>query len=385
MSTDRMRFGAFMGPYHTAGENPTLALHRDLDLAAALDRFGFDELWVGEHHSGGNEIIGCPEIFMAAAAERTRSIRLGTGVVPVAYHNPLWVAQRIVLLDHLTRGRVILGLGPGGLVTDALMVGLEPEDTRPLMEEGVRCITALLRGEAVTSDTPMWRLRDARLHIQPFSPDLEVAVSVVASPSGARLAGDHGLSMLSIGATQPAGFEALAGHWAIAEDHASRAGTTVDRSTWRLLGLLHVAESRAQAERDVAYGIEAWFRYFQQTVAVPQVDLGTAATVGEMIDYVRESGLGAIGTVDDAIAQIERLRDRSGGFGTYVTFLHEWANPAATLRSYELVAQRVMPELQGHGPAGRAAADRAAIRREALVGTVVAAHDAAVARHLASP
>jgi limonene 1,2-monooxygenase len=385
VSTDRLRFGAFMGPYHTAGENPTLALHRDLDLAAALDRFGFDELWVGEHHSGGSEIIGCPEIFLAAAAERTRSIRLGTGVVPVAYHNPLWVAERIVLLDHLTRGRVMLGLGPGGVVTDSLMVGLGPEDTRPLMEEGVRCITALLRGEAVTSDTPMWRLCDARLHIQPYSSDLEVAVSVVASPSGARLAGDHGLSMLSIGATQPAGFEALAGHWAIAEDHAARAGTTVDRSRWRLLGLLHIAETRAQAERDVAHGIEAWFRYFQQTVAVPQVDLGSAATVGEMIDYVRESGLGAIGTADDALAQIERLRTQSGGFGTYVTFLHEWADPAATLRSYELLAQRVMPELQGHGPAGRAAAARAATRRDELFGTVVAAHDAAVARHHAAP
>ncbi len=295
------------------------------------------------------------------------------------------MAERIVLLDHLTRGRVMLGLGPGGVVTDSLMVGLAPEDTRPLMEEGVRCITALLRGEAVTSDTPMWTLRDARLHIQPYSPDLEVAVSVVASPNGARLAGDHGLSMLSIGATQPAGFEALAGHWAIAEDHAARAGTTVDRSRWRLLGLLHIAETRAQAERDVAHGIEAWFRYFQQTVAVPQVDLGTAATVGEMIDYVRESGLGAIGTADDAVAQIERLRDQSGGFGAYVTFLHEWANPDATLRSYELLAQRVMPEVQGHGPAGRAAAARAATRREELFGTVVAAHDAAVARHQAAP
>ena len=48
---------------------------------------------------------------MAVAAERTRHIKLGSGVVSLSYHNPLWVAERIVLLDHLTRGRVMLGVG----------------------------------------------------------------------------------------------------------------------------------------------------------------------------------------------------------------------------------------------------------------------------------
>ncbi len=378
--TDRLRFGAFLGPHHTVGENPTLALHRDLDLLAALDGFGYDELWVGEHHSGGVEIISSPEVFLAAAAERTRHARLGTGVVAVAYHNPLWVAERIVLLDHLTRGRVMLGLGPGGIPTDGLMIGVAPEDTRELLAEGVRCITALLRGEAVTSDTPMWRLRDARLHIQPYS-DVEVCVSVVASPSGAALAGTHGLGMLSIGATQPAGFEALAGHWQVVEDQAARSGAAVDRSRWRLAGLLHIAETRAQAERDVAFGIESWFRYYQSIVAVPQVELGAAATVGEMIETIRESGLGVVGTAEEAIAQIERLRERSGGFGTYLAFLHEWANPQATRRSHELLAQRVMPHFQGHRAAGEAAAQRARDARDALHARAQGAHDAAVARY----
>ena len=109
----RMRFGIFLAPFHPAGENPTLALERDLELIAHLDRLGYDEAWIGEHHSAGSEIIASPEIFIATAAERTRHIRLGTGVTSVAYHNPLWVAERMVLLDHLTRGRTMLGLGPG--------------------------------------------------------------------------------------------------------------------------------------------------------------------------------------------------------------------------------------------------------------------------------
>lgn len=379
-----LRFGAFLGPHHTVGENPTLALHRDLDLLEALDGFGYDELWVGEHHSGGVEIIGSPEVFLAAAAQRARRARLGTGVVAVAYHNPLWVAERIVLLDHLTRGRAMLGLGPGGIPTDGLMVGVAPEDTRDLLAEGVRCITALLRGESVTSDTPMWRLRDARLHLLPFSPDLEVCVSVVASPTGATLAGTHGLGMLSIGATQPAGFEALASHWSHVSDAAAASGATVSRDRWRLAGLLHVAETREQAERDVAYGIESWFRYYQSIVAVPQVDLGDASTVGsvgEMIAYVRDSGLGVIGTVADAIEQVQRLVDRAGGFGTFLAFLHEWANPAATLRSHELIAQHVVPHFQGHTAHGVEAAARARSARAELTERAQAAHDAAVARH----
>ena len=105
---DRMRFGVFMAPFHRIGENPTWALERDLELIEHLDRFGFDEAWIGEHHSAGYEIIGSPEIFVAVAAQRTRHIRLGTGVVSLPYHHPLMVADRMVLLDHLTRGRFVI-------------------------------------------------------------------------------------------------------------------------------------------------------------------------------------------------------------------------------------------------------------------------------------
>ena len=145
--SDRMRFGIFMAPFHPAGQNPTLALERDLDLIVHLDKLGYDEAWIGEHHSAGSEIIACPEIFIATAAERTRSIKLGTGVTSVAYHNPYMVAERAVLLDHLTRGRFMLALGPGSLPTDAIMLGLDPTETRPLLEEGVDVIMKLLRSD----------------------------------------------------------------------------------------------------------------------------------------------------------------------------------------------------------------------------------------------
>lgn len=120
------RFGVFLAPYHDPAGNPTLQLRRDLDLAELLDRTGYDEIWFGEHHSGAYETIASPELMIAAAAERTRRIRLGTGVNSLSYHHPYVLADRIMQLDHLTQGRVMFGMGPGQLPSDAFMMGIDP-------------------------------------------------------------------------------------------------------------------------------------------------------------------------------------------------------------------------------------------------------------------
>ncbi len=382
---ERLRFGVFMAPFHPAGENPTLALQRDLDLLVHLDRLGFDEAWIGEHHSAGSEIIASPEIFIATAAERTRHLKLGTGVISVGYHNPLWVAERIVLLDHLTRGRVMLGLGPGALPTDAEMIGLDPTETRPLLEEGMDVIMKLLTtDDPVSSETSMWRLRNARLHLRPWSsPLFDVAVAAVASPSGPRLAGKHGVGLLSIGATQSEGFDVLGLHWNVMEERAATFGTFVDRAKWRLVGLMHVAPTREQARREVAFGIEQWFRYFQHTAAFPQMDVGTSGVVDEMIEFVNTSGLGTIGTPDDASEQIDRLARQSGGFGCYLMLAHEWADPDATKRSYELIARHVLPHFQGQAWSTLQAKARAEAARERLSARSMQAVEDMIARHQA--
>src|SRR5271156_1414079 len=184
----KLRFGYFIAPFHRAGTNPTLAIQRDLEFVEHLDALGWDEAWIGEHHSAGTEIIASPEIFIGVAAERTRHIKLGTGVISVSYHNPLWVAERAVLLDHLTRGRFMLGLGPGSLPTDAAMIGLTQSQTRELLGEGVEIIMKLLTtDEPVTFKNDRWDLREAHLHIRPYSqPLFDIAVAAVASPSGPK-------------------------------------------------------------------------------------------------------------------------------------------------------------------------------------------------------
>src|ERR1700757_3177841 len=142
-----MKFGIFMAPFHRVGENPTLCFERDLQLIEWLDELGYEEAFIGEHHSSGWEIISSPEIFMAVAATRTRHIMLGSGVVSIPYHHPFNVANRFALLDHLTHGRVMLGCGPGALPSDAYMLGIETITQRERMVEGIKVIQRLFKEE----------------------------------------------------------------------------------------------------------------------------------------------------------------------------------------------------------------------------------------------
>lgn len=363
----KLRFGYFIAPFHPAGTNPTLALQRDLEFIEHLDALGFDEVWLGEHHSAGSEIISSPEVFIAAAAERAKRIRFGTGVISLAYHNPLWVADRLMLLDHLTHGRVIGGFGPGSLPTDSAMIGLNPTDTRELLETNLDIVVRLLAGQAVTAKTPTHELFDARLQLAPYSDGgIPLAVAAVASPTGARLAGKHGIGLLSIGATLTVeGFNALSYHWDIVEERATAFGARVDRKDWSLVGLFHLAETEKQAREEVKFGIEPWFRYFQKVAAFPQMTM-PGEQLDEMIDVINDNGAGIIGTPERARAQVQRLWDQSGGFGCMLQMGHEWANPAATRRSAELFAAEVMPHFQGLAQATLDAAQRAGQMREGL-------------------
>ncbi|WP_100809708.1 MULTISPECIES: LLM class flavin-dependent oxidoreductase [unclassified Microbacterium] len=342
----RLRFGTFLSPYHRVGTNPTLAFERNLQLITYLEEFGYDEAWIGEHHSGGLSLNASPEVFIAAAAERTSRIRLGTGVASLPYHNPFHTAARIRQLDHMTRGRTMLGVGPGQLVKDAEMIGIDSSLLRVRMEEALNVILPLLRGETVTAKTDWFELRDAVLQLPAYS-DVEVAVTAVVSPAGPRLAGRNGISLLSVAATNPQGIEKLAEHWEIVQAEAATFGQNVSKATWRLMGPMHVADSVEQAAKDMEYGLHAIFSYFNKvTPGQPAFD-----TTREFVDFINDSGYGVIGTPEMARQQLLRLTEKSGGFGTYLFMGADFADPVATRRSYQIFAEEVMPEFQGQSQA----------------------------------
>ncbi len=188
----RMKFGVFLAPFHRVGDNPTVGFERDLELLQWLDNLGFDEAWIVEHHSAGWETIASPEVFIAAAAERTKHINLGTGVISLPYHHPLMVANRMVLLDHLTRGRVMMGVGPGSLVSDAYMLGIDPPTQRQRMDEALGVIMRLLtETEPVTYEAEWFTLKEALIHLRPYTqPHFPIVVASAQSPSGMVVAGN---------------------------------------------------------------------------------------------------------------------------------------------------------------------------------------------------
>ncbi len=346
--TDTLRFGGFFAPYHEPRENPTLALQRDLDLIALLDRLGFDEAWVGEHHSTGWETVASPEMFLAVAAERTRHIRLGTGAVSLPYHHPLMVADRIVLLDHLTRGRVDFGVGPGGHLTDALMLGLDPQRLREMQAESLGVIERLfLETEPFSYRSDWFELNDAVLQLRPYQhPHPPFATTSMESPWGMQLAGRFGAGVLSLAVGRgPRGPIDLRAHWAIAEETAAAEGRTVDRRDWRLVVPIHLAETRAEAVESVRAGAGRFqLDYVTGTTGRPSPVDGPHERV---IDQMMELGAWVIGTPDDAITAIRTLIERSGGFGCLLVWEQEWGSLEATARSHELLARYVMPRFTG--------------------------------------
>ncbi|MBK9178239.1 MAG: LLM class flavin-dependent oxidoreductase [Acidimicrobiales bacterium] len=350
-----MRFGIFLPPIHKVGQNPTLLLHRDLELIEWLDELGYHEAWVGEHHSAGSELIASPEVFIAAAAQRTRHIKLGTGVNSLPYHHPFMLADRIVMLDHLTRGRMMFGAGPGQLTSDAAMLGIDPDLQRPRMEEAFDVMMRLFRGETVTRHSDWFTCDEAVLQLRPYT-DFDIAVAASISPSGSKLAGRYGVGMLSVAATDPMGFEVLANHWTVVEEEAAAHGHVPDRRAWRLMGPMHVADTVEEAKENCRYGLEWVFDYLNHII--PTGSDGVVRSFDETVDLMNETGRGVIGTPEMAVAQIQRLIDQSGGFGCYLFLGADLADWPATKRHYELVAQEVMPCFSGQLAPVRTAYDK---------------------------
>lgn len=345
-----MRFGAFVAPFHSPKGNPTLQLRRDVELAAHLDELGFDEIWYGEHHSGAYETIASPELMIAAAAERTQRIRFGTGVNSVPYHHPYILADRIMQLDHLTRGRVMLGVGPGQLPSDAFMMGIDPRRQRDMMVEATEVMLPLLRGEVVSRTTDWFTVDRARLQLAAYNPDgIEVAVASMVSPAGATLAGRLGLGMLSLGATDARGFDALDANWAVREKVGAEHGNPADRAAWRVVASMHLAETREQAMAEVRHGILDLMGYMEgmSKSKLPFATSPEAALEHWMTQGLPVFGVPTIGTPDDAIEKIQQLVDKTGGFGCFMFLANNCATWAATKRSYELFAEHVIPAVRG--------------------------------------
>ena len=342
-----MKFGFFMMPSHHHTENPTLAFERDLQLIEYAESLGLDEFWVGEHHTGGWETIPAPDIFLAAAATRTKRIRLGTAVINLSYHHPFDVAERMAFLDHLAYGRIMLGCGPGILSPDIKMFGLEPSELRPMMNESLDIILKLYREEGpVSYEGDYWQIKDMEIQVKSYQqPHLPIYMVSSGSGNSIRVAAERGLGIIS-GVFSQAGAMDINQQWQAYQEQAVQAGYTASRDSWRLSTNIYLAESMDEALNDVSAGILNDARqYFFNTGGKASYEAYPGQPAEEItVEQIIEQRNWIIGDPDYCVRRIKELEEASGGFGGLLMVAVEWTSTQKWHRSLELLAMYVMPQ-----------------------------------------
>jgi len=357
-----MDYGLFIMPLHPPGRPVADTYDDDLQTLIAADQLGYSEAWIGEHFTSPWENIPCPDLLIAKAAGRTERIRLGTGVVLMPFHNPLEVALRFATLDHLTRGRFMLGVGSGGIAGDrrAFGIDLSGPDAATLTREGVEVVERAWAGEPFSYQGKFFQFdvpaRDETTGalLRPYQdPHPPIAIAGVSRSSvGLALAGERGWIPMSTNFLQA---DVLRQHWLSIESGARRGGRVPSRRAWRIAREIHVAETHEQAWRDAREGgmARAFSEYMLPLVASGPYGLqafkpidGDVPDAAITIDYLLEN-VWIVGTPDECAAKLRALYEAVGGFGTVLMIGHDWhPHPEKWTRSIELFAERVMPQLR---------------------------------------
>jgi limonene 1,2-monooxygenase len=350
-----MRFGFFAMPEHTPDENWTLSYDRDIEYIVHAEKLGFDEYWVGEHHTGGYENIPSPDLLIAKASALTHRIRLGTGTVNLPYHDPYMVAERLAFLDHLTHGRLDYGFGGGGLPSDRRFFDIPQPVARPRTDEALDIIWHLLTSsEPLDWDSAFYKMSGRKLQVRPYQEVPPFAIAGLTGSYNYEKCGERGWMPLSI-YFQPLRidnnppFLDLHAQAKAIEDGARRAGIDplAARRKWRITREVYVADSRDQALADIRARVQQSYDYIfrlglgqvvKRDREMPDEDL--------TIDWMIENMPWIIGSPDDCARQIHELREEVGEFGCLLINQRDWVTSDKWKRSLELFARYVMPKFQ---------------------------------------
>jgi alkanesulfonate monooxygenase SsuD/methylene tetrahydromethanopterin reductase-like flavin-dependent oxidoreductase (luciferase family) len=357
-----MRSGYFMMPLHPPGADQGETLDLDMRQIERLDELGYDEAWIGEHFTAEWENIPAPDIFIAAALQRTKRIKLGTGVACLPNHNPFQLAHRIAQLDQMAKGRFLFGVGSGGFPGDFEVAGIDPASgkQRQLTQDAIDLVLKLWDSpEPGLYEQHGWRFTVPKpdqtiakhLYVKPYQkPHPPIAVAGVTEKSETLgMAGERGWIPMSINLVPT---RVLKTHWQTVEEGARKAGRTPDRSSWRVSRNIHVAETTEQARREAIEGaIGRDFRdYF---IPLTKMSRGVKSfkqdpdmpDEGVTLEYLADN-VWIVGDPDECVRKIKTLYEEVGGFGYLLAIAHDWPDPSVWDRSMTLLAEDVMPRLQ---------------------------------------
>jgi len=364
-----VKLGMFTMPFHHPDRDYASILAEDQEAVILADQLGFSEAYVGEHFSSWSERITSPLIFLATVISRTRQIRLGTGVLNLPQTHPATVAAHAAMFDQLSGGRFIMGIGPGGLVSDLEMFEVGQAELRPLMvQESIDIVLKLwAQDPPYEIDGRFWKfaLKNGvwpefkvgyipRPLQQPHPP---IALSIITpNSSSAKLAAERGWIPISGNFFHR---RYLRGHWEKYLGGCAAVGRRPDPDVWRVSRSVLVTETDAEAEEYLAdpdSGLSFYYKFFIHSFAQgrkalfmikPDVDLPDERTT---VDAVKR-GMIIAGSPRRVLDQLVALRDEIGHFGTLLMAGHDWDRPALWRRSMELLARDVMPRFGAHAAA----------------------------------
>ena len=357
---DRIKSGIFIMPFHDPAKPLAQCYDEDMELVVLADELGFDEFWIGEHHTMAYENITMPELFIAAAMRETSNIHMGPAPVCLQQHHPVLVASRLAMLDHLCKGRLDLCFGPGSVTTDMEILGIEPKNSSAMVAESMQMILDLWSSDGpIDLEGTFWDIKmeknvDAEVGLgvvhKPYQqPHPPISMPITSWNSGtAKAAGRMGF--------QPFGHSLIASNvlaniWETYEEAAFEAGNQPIRADFKVARAIFLADTTEEAERLVRNNsVAGGFQYIADLLDRGGRGRGLLKRDQNMpdsecdLDYWMQEQVIA-GDPDEVLRRLMILVEETGEFGTLVTMAYDWDDKASWIRSMEIFADELMPAL----------------------------------------
>lgn len=360
-----MRLGYFAMPMHPQGRAWADTLAEDREAVVLADALGFHDAFIGEHLTDRHENITNSMLFLATLIPATQQIRLGTGTTNLAHAHPVLVAVQAAMFDHLSGGRLILGISPGALPSDAEVLGLLGEDRNQIFTEAIDIITRMWQSEPpydidlpgnrfkVTTATTLDLEVGVGIAPRPLqTPRPEIVGTVVAPFSkGVEAMGARDFHPLSANFLLP---QWVATHWPNYARGKESVGERASTEDWRVARTVFVADDAATAERYGRSDPDSPYRFYYAKMLTKMRKLGRLGLFKShqdqpdeeiTLDHVLDR-LVLCGTPSSVAEQVLELRETTGDFGELVYAGLDWADPQLARRSMELMATTVMPQVQ---------------------------------------
>ncbi len=357
-----MKLGTFMMPLHPPKRSPSETLPEDREAILLADRLGYCEALVGEHVTDLAENVTSCLMFLASVAHDTKQIVLGSGTVNMPNSHPAAIASQVAMLDHMLRGRFIMGISPGGLMSDAAVFGNYKKDRNAIFLESINMVLDIWKNDGpynlsgqffnvTTANTSIPEIGQGTI-IKPYQkPHPPIVVTAVAPHSkGVTEAAKRGWTPVSANFLLP---EWVASHWPRYEEGRKAVGKEARPSDWRVAKSIFVADDESTAKR-YGHGAEGPYHFYFKQLIRKLVGAAGRGNLFKLDQSEPDSSITAdsitpklvlAGTVGSVVEQILAFRDKVGAFGTLYYPCHDWVDPKLARRSMQLMAEQVMPKV----------------------------------------